>query len=104
MLNAAAIGNLAELKTLLDDHSGTDDRDRWDRAPWLLAVLANDMEKAKLHFETGANINDRGRGGYSALMYCAENRTAEMLRWLIEIGAEVEAVDDSGNTSHVNKI
>lgn len=99
MLNAAAIGTLDELRTLLVEHRGIDDRDRWDRTPWLLTVLANDIEKAKLLLEVGASINDRGRGGYSALMYCAQKGSAELLRWLIEIGADIDATDDSGNTA-----
>lgn len=99
MLKAAAIGTTAELESLLGEQSGIGDKDRWDRTPWLLAVLANDMAKAKLLLANGANTDDRGRAGRSALMYAAENNAVEMLQWLISIGADLDAADDSGYTA-----
>jgi len=32
-------------------------------------------------------------------MYCAARGNADMLRWLLEIGTDIEAIDDAGNTA-----
>ncbi len=99
LMRATALGGCEEVERLLDGTSGLGDRDSFDRTPWLLTALVGEMRKAKLLHSIGANLDERGRGGDTALMYCAARGNAEMLQWLIEIGANVEAVDDNGNTA-----
>ena len=96
LLKAVALGTCDEVQRLLDDGDKLDDRDRWERTPWLLASVVGDIEKAKLIRSAGANINDRERGGATALASCASRGNDEMLSWLLEIGADIEAVDDMG--------
>ena len=99
MLNAAALGSCNDLQRLLDKGGSLNDRDRWERTPWLLAVLTGDLEKAKLLHSAGADIEDRERGGHTALMNCAARGNAAMLQWLVEIGADIEAADDARDTA-----
>lgn len=99
MLKAVTLGTCDEVQRLLDQGGSLNDRDRWDRTPWLLASFIGDIEKAKLIHSAGANIDDRGRGGDNALMYCASNGNADMLKWLVAIGIGIEAVNDTRNTA-----
>ena len=47
----------------------------------------------------GFEINAPVRGGDTAMIICAERGNIEMLRWLIEIGADMESVNGSGATA-----
>jgi ankyrin repeat protein len=99
LMKAVALGTCGEVKRLLAKSSRRDDRDRWERTPWLLASVVGDIEKAKLIRSAGANINDRERGGATALASCATRGNGEMLSWLLEIGVDIEAVDGASNTA-----
>ena len=96
---AVALGTCDEVDDWLGKGERLDARDRWERTPWLLANLIGDTEKAKLIHAAGANLDDRGRGGDSALMYCAARGHTGTLQWLIDIGMDLEAVDDSRYTA-----
>lgn len=99
LLKAVALGSFEDVQRLLAGSDSLNDRDRWDRTPWLLASFVGDVKKAKLLRSTGANINDQGRGGQNSLMYCAERGHPDLLQWLIEIGVDIEVVDSAGNTA-----
>ncbi len=99
LLKAVALGTCDDVQRLLDQGGSLNDRDRWDRTPWLLASFIGDIETAKLIHSAGANIEDRDRRGDTALMYCASRGHADMLEWLVEIGSDIEAVNDSRNTA-----
>ncbi len=99
LMKAVALGTCDDVQRFLDGGGSLDDRDRWDRTPWLLTSFVEDVEKARTLHSAGADVNDRGRGGDTALMYCAARGNADMLHWLVEIGTDIEAVDDAGNTA-----
>jgi len=99
MHRAVAVGELDELKRLLDDGHSTEDLDWWQRTPWLIAVLAGDREKAQLLQEYGANVHARGRCGVTPLQLAIMGNNARMLEWLIASGQEVDQTDDFGGTA-----
>jgi hypothetical protein len=57
-----------------------------------------DLLKARLLLERGANVNARGRCGKPVLFYAIEGHQPLMLRWLLDIGQDVEQADDFGRT------
>jgi ankyrin repeat protein len=99
LMKAVALGTCDDVQRYLDGGGSLDDRDRWDRTPWLLTSFVEDVEKARTLHSAGADVNDRGRGGDTALMHCAARGNADMLHGLVEIGTDIEAVDDAGNTA-----
>jgi ankyrin repeat protein len=99
LMKAVAFGSSSEVQRLLEGGSKIDDRDRWDRTPWLLTAFVKDIAKAKMLHSVGANINDRDRGGDTVLMHCSARGNAERLPWLIEIGAEIDAINGFGKTA-----
>ncbi|TWT91185.1 ankyrin repeat domain-containing protein [Neorhodopirellula pilleata] len=100
LMQAIALGTVDEVQTLLleKDHR-LDERDRWERTPWLLACVTGDIAKAKLILEAGADLKDRERMGSAALAITAEKGNVEMLSWLLDVGADIEAVDGASNTA-----
>lgn len=98
-MRAVAIGTCDDVTNLLSARSVLHEQDRWDRTPWLLSIVARDLEKAKLLLAAGANINDQDRGGQTALMISATSGETAILLWLIEEGADVEATDGMGKTA-----
>jgi ankyrin repeat protein len=99
LMKAVALGTCDDVKRLLGENARLDDRDRWNRTPWLLTPFVDEVEKAKLLQSAGARINEQARGGYTASMYCALHGNADMLQWLLEIGSDIEAVDDARYTA-----
>jgi ankyrin repeat protein len=100
MMEAVALGTIGEVQTLLSEKDiRLDERDRWERTPWLLSCVAGDIQKAKLILDAGADLGDRERMGSAALGISAERGNAEMLSWLLGVGADVEAVGGAENTA-----
>ena len=58
--------------------------------PWL--------EVVRMLVERGADVNARGRNGYTPLHYAAEQDNVEVADYLISHGADMEAADDQGFT------
>jgi len=99
MHRAVAIGELEELRRLLEEGHSTEDLDWWQRTPWLIAVLAGDREKAQLLQDYGANVHARGRCGATPLLLAVLGNDARMLEWLIESGQDVNQTDEFGATA-----
>ena len=99
LMKAVALGTADEVETLLSlDGIRLDERDCWERTPWLLAAVVGDIDKAKLILAAGADLEDRERGGSTALAINATRGNVEMLSWLLDVGADVEAVENAENT------
>lgn len=100
LIEALIFGSNEEFQWELDRTTTIHQRDRCGRSVWHLAAFGPYLEKAKLLYERGVDINAPAAcGGSTALMLCAERGSIEMLRWLISIGADIEKVDESGATA-----
>ena len=99
LMQAVAWGTSADVERMLAKEDGLHDRDRWERTPWLLSVVAGDIDKAQVLRAAGAGVNDQARGGDTALMISAGQGRSEMLRWLLEAGVEIDARDGAGQTA-----
>ncbi len=73
-------------------------RDGWNRTPFLLSVLAGDLNKCQLLHNHGANIADTGHCGATPLMYAVRKNNAVICEWLIKIGADIHQTDEFGRT------
>ena len=57
------------------------------------AVVCNSRQTVDLLLSRGANVNGRGRRGYTALMFAAENGYPDIVSDLLAAGADVDAVE-----------
>ena len=64
-----------------------------------IAVMARDVEMARLLLEAGADVNGRSEeGGFTPLHSAAQNGNAELVRLLLDHGADRSARTDDGQT------
>jgi ankyrin repeat protein len=75
-------------------------------APFLEAVNCgrNDLEILQLLYDNGADINEKDRRGGDTALHWATHRDADTLPWLIAHGANVHAVNKSGQTPFIGAI
>lgn len=98
LMFSIALGTLAEVEAELQHGAALEATDGWLRTAWLLAIQTGDLVRARLLHAHGANPRARGRCGKPPLVYAIENHHAAMLRWLLDIGLDVEEADDFGVT------
>jgi ankyrin repeat protein len=94
LIEAVAIGPLTEVEACIRGGAALEETDWWSRTAWLVALLVGDLEKAQLLRACGANLHARGRCGRPPLFYAIEGEHPEVLRWLLEIGQDVESSDE----------
>lgn len=94
LMFAIVFGSLNDVKNLLEKQADLNVRDHYHRTPWLLSIVVGDIDKAKLILASVANYGDRGIIGTTPLMYAITHNHAEILKWLIAEGFDVEATDD----------
>jgi ankyrin repeat protein len=99
LIEAVAFGSLADVAAVVENGADLEERDHWERTPWLFAIQTGDVAKAKFLLEHGSNKNARGRCGKPALFYAIENRHLPMLRWLLDMGTDIKQTDDFGGTA-----
>jgi len=99
LIEAVAFGSLADVAAVIERGANLEERDHWERTPWLIAIQTGDIPKAKFLLEHGSDKNARGRCGKPPLFYAIENAHVPMLKWLLEIGANIEQTDDFGKTA-----
>ena len=99
LMRAIALDNVARCRELLRTHPAAAPPDVWERTPFLLAVQTGEVAKAEILVADGANLDDRGRLGNTALMYAAEVNAVAMIEWLVARGADVDAVNDQNWTA-----
>ena len=99
LIETVAFGSLADVAAVVERGANLEERDHWERTPWLIAIQTGDIPKAKFLLELGSDKNARGRCGKPPLFYAIENGHVPMLKWLLEIDANIEQTDDSGETA-----
>ena len=80
---------------------GLDTPDHHGRTPLMREVLSGDMTRARFIVSAGANPDAEGLlpGGHRRLLMYAAQYRSEWIPFLIESGADIEAVNDAGNTA-----
>lgn len=102
---AAARGHVDMLRLLIDAGAAVDEiipKDHGSHAGWTPLMLAASRNKAAavlMLARAGANPDHAVGDGVTALMYCAEFGHLDSLRALIELRAELDLVDDKGETA-----
>lgn len=99
LIEAVAFGSLADVAALVGSGASLEERDYWERTPWLFAIQAGDVAKAKFILDHQADRHARGRCGKPPLFYAIESDHIPMLEWLIEIGIDIEQTDQFGHTA-----
>jgi ankyrin repeat protein len=103
LMHAVALGTSSDCRSILATGPSLADRDRkWERTPFLLAAQVGEVEKAALLLEAGAQLDDRGRCGKTALKHAAEMGHTDLVEWLLAKGADANSVDDFGETALIS--
>ncbi|MGE5607371.1 MAG: ankyrin repeat domain-containing protein [Bacteroidota bacterium] len=96
---AVANGDIAEVKSLLEQgvspNSKTDD----GKTLLMLAAYLGHTDIAKLLIDKGAEVNAKDQDGKTALMYAAEKNNIEVGKLLLENGADPNSADNNGKTA-----
>jgi len=75
------------------------DPDAADPDGWTLLMNTRDAALARTLLAAGADPNARRRGGYTVLM-ASTDKEPELIRLLLDAGADVYAVDEAGRPAH----
>ena len=97
-MHAVALGSLADVERELAAGAALEAMDWWHRTALAIALVTGDAAKAARLFERGASADVCGRLG-PALFYAIDGHQPALVRWLLEIGADVDQMDASGVTA-----
>ena len=67
-------------------------------APLVVAISKGEIETVKKFIEYGTNVNEK-LNGMTPLMYAARYNNVEMIKMLLEKGADISIKDSHGNTA-----
>jgi ankyrin repeat protein len=104
LMEAVALGSLAEVQTALATAPALEERDWLSRTAWLIALLTGDIAKAQLLREQGADPAARGHCGCPPLFYAIQGHHPDMLCWLLREGADVNQSDEFGATALIEAV
>ena len=96
--HAAALGDISDLEAALEGGADLEARDGWSRTPFLLAVHAGSVPKAKWLLEHDADPVVEGHCAKPVMAYAVDRDYAEMVRWLVEYGFNALAADQFGTS------
>ncbi len=82
----------------VDDISNINEND----TPFIKAIKSEDINKVKSLIKSRINVNEVYENGYTALMVAASKGNVEIVKLLIETGADLESYDNNGNTSFMH--
>jgi ankyrin repeat protein len=99
LMQAIALGSLAEIETCLSQGADLTAVDFWERTPWLLSLQTGDLAKAQRLLEVGSNLQATGRCGKLPLVYALESGNLLLLQWLLDCGLDINGTDDFGETA-----
>lgn len=99
LMKAIVFGTVEDVSRLLNECAVRGGEDSYFRTPFHLAAQVGDIRKAELLFEDGCMIDQPGRTGDTALMIAVASGNTEIMCWLIEHGADLEAVNGMDATA-----
>jgi pectate lyase len=95
---AAALGDLKKIKSLLSEGVDVNSRERAVWTPLHRAVLSGQTQAVELLLDQGADIDARNSFGASALYYAVEQDHKRTTDLLVAKGADINAKNSSGQT------
>jgi ankyrin repeat protein len=103
LMKAVVLGNLDDIKLNLEP-GAINETDHRSRTAWLLAVSTGDVKKAAMLILHDAVLTDRGHVGETALHYGVQSKSLEMVKLLLQIGADPNAISDFGRTALMSAV
>jgi ankyrin repeat protein len=92
-------GDIASTTALLNAGANLNAKNRYQRTPFLSAVIAGQVSIARLLAQRGADVQAKDNRGREALHYAVENRSPDMLNYLLSLRpANLSPVDEYGYT------
>ena len=70
----------------------------YDNSPLCAAIMKGDLATVKKFIEYGANVNEEANG-MTPLMFAARYNKVEILKYLLEKGADKKVKDENGLTA-----
>jgi len=70
----------------------------YDNSPLCSAIMKGDLETVKKFIEYGSDVNEKSNG-LTPLMFAARYNKVEIIKYLVEKGADKQLKDDKGNTA-----
>lgn len=68
------------------------------RSPLMLAISRNNLKMARALMEKRPNVNLQDRSGMSAAHFAADNNSIELMKFCLDLGANIELKDTCGWT------
>jgi len=99
---ALAFGLIANANSIKENNSQNDlqkltELSIVDVSPFCQSISKNDIETVKKLIKMGVSVN-KYSGGKSPLMYAARYNRIEIIKLLVEKGADIKAVDKHGTS------
>jgi hypothetical protein len=104
LIRAVALGSIDDVASAIDSRADIEERDWWDRTPWLVTLLTGDIAKAALLCEQGADQDARGRCACPPLFFAIQGSHPEMVRLLLTQGQNVHQTDEFGTTTLIEAV
>ena len=101
---SVVLGSLEEVASLISGGANLEERDKYDRTPFLLAAHSGDVAKAELLLQHGANPRACGRFDEPAIFLAIEGHHDRMVSWLLRIGADAEQTNEFGSTPLITAV
>jgi len=98
LMRAVALGSFDDVQRAIDAGAALEAADWWHRTAFAIACLTGDVAKIQLLFDRGANADVAGRIA-PPLFYAIDGGHSAAVRWLLDAGADVNQMDDSGVTA-----
>lgn len=70
----------------------------YENTPLCSAIMKGDLEAVKKFIEYGTDVNEKSNG-LTPLMFAARYNKVEIIKFLVEKGADKQVQDDKGNTA-----
>ena len=96
LLKNCEIGNIEEVKILIDNGADLNAADEYDYTPLKIASKYGHTELANLLIDNGADVNysNKNLWGDTALILASQEKHIEIVKLLIENGADLNASDE----------
>jgi len=96
---AVRLGHTARVRDLIAQGANVEARDAEGRSPLAIALSTGNADIAQALLDGDADANARGVGETFFLHFAAQERRPDLVRLLVQHGANAAATDDSGATA-----